>query len=284
MGILKSSYRTSTLSRPLLGPKWIVTLGLGLGLLMLAGMQFRVTTCAAERLTADQILDHTENNLALTGSGTATIDLITENKRGQQRTYKLRVFRREDPDGSDKQLVEYLSPADVAGTKFLSITKEGSDAQMWLFMPALGRERRMAGSATREKFMGTDFTYEEIGSASSYKKDYRAERLPDETLDGRKCYVLRLSPKGDSDFSYLKMWVWQDEFVPLKIEFYDVDGRLKKVLANSDLRKNEKGKWEPRRLIMSDILGGTKTTVVLIETKEEKVADEYFSMRYLRRK
>lgn len=238
----------------------------------------------ASELTADQILDRIEGTSTFTGSGTATIELITENKRGQQRKNSLRVFRKEEPDGTEKQLVEYLAPADVAGTKFLSISKEGQEDQMWLFLPALGRERRIAGSARREKFMGTDFTYEEIGGGASYREDYRAERLPDETLDGRKCYLLRLIPKGDSDYSFVKMWVWQGEFIPLKIEFYDVDKRPKKVLLNSDLRKNEKGEWEPSTLTMSDLLAGTKTIVKLIETKEGKVSDDYFTMRYLRRK
>lgn len=234
-------------------------------------------------LTADQILDKMKDNASLTGTGTATIELITENKRGQQRSNKLRVFRKEDPDGTEKQLLEYLSPADVAGTKFLSIKKEGQDSQMWLFLPALGRERRIAGAASKDKFMGTDFTYEEIGNASSYRDDYKAVRLPDETLDARKAYVLKLTPKQKSDYSFVKIWVWQDEFIPLRIEFYNLDNKLKKLLTNTDLSKNNKGEWQPNTITMSDVLGGTKTIIKLLETKEGNVSDDYFTMRYLRR-
>ncbi|NLG79231.1 MAG: outer membrane lipoprotein-sorting protein [Firmicutes bacterium] len=237
----------------------------------------------AADLTAEQILDKLEGTTMLTGSGSATIELVTENKRGQQRSNKLRVFRSKAADGTEKQLLEYLSPADVAGTKLLSITG-GQETQIWLFMPALGRERRIAGAETRTKFMGTDFTYEEISGGSAYKDDYKAERLKDEDLDGRNCYVLRLTPTGESDYGFVKMWVWRDEFIPLKIEFYNRDGKVRKVLSNLDLKKSSKGKWEPSTIVMSDVVAGTKTIIKILEMSGEPVPDEYFTVRYLRRR
>lgn len=238
----------------------------------------------AADLTAEQILDKLEGTTMLTGNGSATIELVMENKRGQQRSNKLRVFRSKAADGTEKQLLEYLSPADVAGTKLLSITGGGQEAQIWLFMPALGRERRIAGAETRTKFMGTDFTYEEISGGSAYKDDYKAERLRDEDLDARNCYVLRLTPTGESDYGFVKMWVWRDEFIPLTIEFYNRDGKVRKVLSNSDLKKSSKGKWEPSTIVMSDVVAGTKTIIKILEMSGEPVPDEYFTVRYLRRR
>lgn len=238
----------------------------------------------AADLTAEQILDRIESTTMLTGSGSATIELITENKRGQQRSNKLKVYRSKVADGTEKQLLEYLSPADVAGTKLLSITGGGQESQIWLFMPALGRERRIAGTETRSKFMGTDFTYEEISGGSAYKDDYKAEKLKDEDLDGRNCYVLRLTPTKERDYAFVKMWVWRDEFIPLKIEFYNKDGKVRKVLSNSDLKKNSKGKWEPSTIEMSDVAAGTKTIIKILEMSGEPVSDEYFTVRYLRRR
>ena len=237
----------------------------------------------AADLTAEQILDKLEGTTMLTGSGSATIELVAENKRGQQRSNKLKVYRSKAADGTEKQLLEYLSPADVAGTKLLSITG-GQEAQIWLFMPALGRERRIAGTETRSKFMGTDFTYEEISGGSAYKDDYKAEKLKDEDLDGRNCYVLRLTPTKESDYAFVKMWVWRDEFIPLKIEFYNRDGKIRKVLSNSDLKKSSKGKWEPSTIVMSDVVAGTKTIIKILEMSGEPVPDEYFTVRYLRRR
>jgi outer membrane lipoprotein-sorting protein len=238
----------------------------------------------ASELTAEQILDRIEGTTMLTGNGSATIELITENKRGQQRSNKLKVYRAKASDGTEKQLLEYLSPADVAGTKLLSISGGKEESQIWLFMPALGRERRIAGTETRSKFMGTDFTYEEISGGSTYKSDYKAEKLKDETLDGRSCYVLRLTPQDGGNYAFVKMWVWRDEFIPLKIEFYDKDGKVRKVLSNSDLKRNSKGKWDPSTITMSDVVAGTKTIVKILEASEDAVPDDYFTIRYLRRR
>src|SRR5690606_34020760 len=132
---------------------------------------------ANSALTADEILDEVEGT-AFVGSGRATIELVTINARGQERSHRLALYRHETPHGANRRL-EYLTPADVAGTKFLTIDEE-DEPRMWPYLPALGRERRIAGSAAQDNFMGTDFPFEEIGSIGTFSKDYAAERLPDE--------------------------------------------------------------------------------------------------------
>lgn len=236
---------------------------------------------ANSALTADEILDEVEGT-AFVGSGRATIELVTINARGQERSHRLAFYRQETPHGAN-QLLEYLTPADVAGTKFLTIDEE-DETLMWLYLPALGRERRIAGSAAQDNFMGTDFTFEEIGSIGTFSKDYAAERLPDETYEGRDVYVLQLVPTGaDSKYSAVKLWVWHEHFVPLRIEFYNRQGGLEKLLLNEDLRVNEQGRWQPYLITMRNENTGSRTVIRVLETSDEPVPDEYFTLRYLRR-
>lgn len=236
-------------------------------------------------LTAKEVLDEVEGTVLLVGSGSAKIELITESKRGQQRSNTLQIYRKEDADDTEKQLLEYLQPADVAGTKLLSITKpDGKDFEIWLFLPALGKERRIAAQEMQTKFMGTDFTYEEISGTAAYKEDYESKRLDDDTFDGHKCYVLQLTPKGKSEYTFVKMWVWQDGFIPVKIEFYGRGDKLRKSLDTSGWKKNAKDKWEPAQVAMSDTIAGTKTIIKIMETSDADVPDDYFTVRYLRRR
>jgi outer membrane lipoprotein-sorting protein len=256
-------------------------------LLAMLSMCILVMSCSVRgaELTAKQILEGIESTAFLVGSGSAKIELITESKRGQQRSNTLQIYREKDADDTEKQLLEYLQPADVAGTKLLSITKpDGKDSEIWLFMPALGKERRIAAQEMQTKFMGTDFTYEEISGTASYKEDYESKRLNDDTFDGHKCYVLQLTPKGKSDYTLVKMWVWQDEYIPVKVEFYGRGDKLRKSLDTSGWKKNTKGKWEPSQVVMSDVLAGTKTIINIKEASEADVPDEYFTVRYLRRR
>jgi outer membrane lipoprotein-sorting protein len=239
---------------------------------------------AQGELTGEEVLEQLKDDTTLTGSGSATIKLITENEKGQQRVHELKIFRKDDGE-MEKQLLEYLEPADVRGTKFLSLNDAAKDEnQMWLYLPALGRERRIAGHMTQDKFMGTDFTYEEIGGGQSYNEDYQASRLEDEEFEGYLCYVLDLVPEDpESKYSKVLMWVWQEELIPLKIQFYNLDGQLSKQLTSTELEKEEDGDYMPHRIVMSDELAGTRTIIEIIETSKEEVADDYFTMRYLRK-
>jgi len=247
------------------------------------GMLSAPVGAVSEDLTGEEILDRIEQESAVTEGGTGVINLITENKRGDQRSSTVRMYRKES-NGTEKQLLEYLEPADVKGTKFLSITEEGKEALMYIYFPFLGRERRIAAGEESDSFMGTDFTYEEMGSGQTYQEEYDASKLEDEVLEEYPCYVLRLIPQEeDSDYTYLKMWVWQEEFLLLRIEFYKEGDRLTKTLSNSDIREEEEGEFMPHRIVMADEIKGTKTIIEIIETKEEELSEDYFTLRYLRR-
>nr|MBO2470907.1 hypothetical protein [Bacillota bacterium] len=251
---------------------WIVALALVLATALGA---------AAAELTADEILAELEGT-AFVGSGSATIELVTINARGQERSHRLAFYRQETPHGAN-QLLEYLTPADVAGTKFLTIDEE-DETLMWLYLPALGRERRIAGSAAQDNFMGTDFTFEEIGSLGTFTRNYDAERLRDERYQERETYVLRLTPRSaDSKYSAIKMWVWQEQYIPLRVEFYDRQGNLEKYLVNEDLRLDSRGRWRPHLITMRSENTGSRTVIRVLETSDEPVPDEYFTLRYLRR-
>src|SRR5690606_6102101 len=112
-----------------------------------------------------------------------------------------------------------------------------------LYLPALGRERRIAGSAAQDSFMGTDFTFEEIGSLGTFSRDYDAERLADEVYQGVDSYVLRLVPReAGGKYSAVTLWVAKESFVPLRVEFYNRQGSLEKILINEDLRQTAQGR------------------------------------------
>lgn len=66
------------------------------------------------------------------------------------------------PDG-DRLLIRFTYPNDIRGTGFLVWEHPDADDERFLFLPSLGRVRRIAGTETQESFVGSDFTYEDIG-------------------------------------------------------------------------------------------------------------------------
>lgn len=252
-------------------------------ILMVVGL-FNSVIRASDHLTGEEIVESLKDSSSLISTGSATINMITENKRGQQNVNTLLIYRKDDGT-VENQLIEYLEPADVKGTKFLSISDKNKDeSEMWLYLPALGRERRIASHMTNDNFMGTDFTYEEIGKSKSYDEEYTAERLEDGKIDEYDCYVLKLIPKDeDGEYSQIKMWVWKDEMMPLAIEFYNLDDQLSKKLSMSNLEKQDDGEYLAKEIVMSNELSKTRTIIEIIEKKGQAIEDEIFTLRYLRR-
>ena len=248
------------------------------GAVAAAGLQVRGD------LTAKQILDSIEGKGSLAGNGRAVVEMVVERGKSQKLN-RVEVMRSDDGNGTTKQLVEFLAPADVRGMKFLSITAPGEEDQMWLYLPAVGSERRIAGSAASGKFMGTDFTFEEISASAKTWEPYKPERMPDETVDGQKCYVLRLMPEsGNLPYGAVTIWIWQENVLPLRIEFFNNSKKLQKVMTFSDLKKNKSGEWQPHTIVLQDILGGSLTTVRILEMDDRPVPDEVFTLRYLRKR
>ncbi|BAS28486.1 outer membrane lipoprotein-sorting protein [Limnochorda pilosa] len=236
----------------------------------------------ADPLTGPQILERVKGDSALsTQQGMAQVRLTTVNPRGEERPNEMRIFVKDSGDATE-QLLEYVAPADVAGTKLYTRTPEKGDPDILLWLPALGRERRVAAADRGKNFMNTDFTYDEITSFSQFTEHYTAERLPDAEWDGRPAYVLKLTPKAqDSPYAYLRMYVWKDEFVPLRIDFHNLDGVLWKQLLNSNFQQNADGNWEARHIEMVNVLGKTKTVIDLIATSRTDVPANF--VRELRR-
>lgn len=118
----------------------------------------------------------------------------------------------------------------------------------------------------------------------AFRSDYDAVRLPDERHEEWETYVLQLAPHdAGSKYSAVKMWVWKEEFVPVRIEFYNRQGGLDKVLINEDVRPNAQGRWQPHVITMRSESNGSSTIIRVLETSEDPVPDEYFTLRYLRR-
>ena len=66
------------------------------------------------------------------------------------------------PDG-DRLLIRFTYPNDIRGTGFLVWEHPQGDDERFLYLPSLARVRRIAGSEAQESFVGSDFTYEDIG-------------------------------------------------------------------------------------------------------------------------
>ena len=172
----------------------------------------------------------------------STMTMILINKRDQQRVRQIVTYSIDTEEGS-KSLIYFTEPADVAGTAFLSweYDDKNKDDQQWLYLPALKKARRISGSSENDYFMGSDFTYDDMGERS-IDEDFH-KLLKEENIDGSKCWVIESIPK-DPDYMYSKRisWIRQDALISIRSEFYDPKGELLKTLLTHKIQKKD-GFW-----------------------------------------
>lgn len=194
-----------------------------------------------------------------------TMELI--NKRGKLRKRKLISYAM-DVGKDEKMLMFFTYPADVKGTGFLTwdYDKIGKDDDKWLYLPAMKKTRRISGSsAKKDYFMGSDFTYDDMGDRNVDEDTHKL--LGEETIDGHKCWKLESTSKDKRDiFSKKISWVRQDNYIGVKVDYYDRMGKLHRQLKISNVKKID-GFWIAQKLEMSNVQTNHKTILSISNPK-----------------
>ncbi len=92
---------------------------------------------------------------------TADMQMIIYDSRGRTRNRQLQSYSL-NRDETSKTLLIFEEPANVRGTGFLTLS-EGADEVQKLYLSALGRIKIISASEKNDRFMGSDFTYEDLG-------------------------------------------------------------------------------------------------------------------------
>ena len=218
----------------------------------------------------------------------ATFTLI--NKSGQERVRKTFGTSKLQANGVDNmRMTRFLSPSDVKGTVSLLVENSNKDDDIWIYLPALKKVRRLVSSNKKDSFVGTDFSY---GDVIGHKPaEWNHKILKDDTCDGKPCWVTESIPKNDdvkanSGYSKRTSWVLKENFVAVKAEFYDEGGQLSKTSKFFDIQlvDKERNKWQPMRLEATNIQSGHKTVIQFENFKaNQNVKEDFFTTRYMER-
>ena len=192
---------------------------------MIISMNFQAI---AQEMTAREIIEKVYNR-AEGDDQTSKLTMILINKSGKERIRKIQQFTKDMGD-MEKSIMFFHSPADIKNTSFMnwSYDDDKSDDQ-WIYLPALKKTKRISSDSKSDYFMGSDFTYDDLGDRKL--DDDTHQLMREETTDGVAYYVVESIPK-DEDYMYSKTitWIRKDNFIGLKKEFYDEDEDLLKIL------------------------------------------------------
>jgi outer membrane lipoprotein-sorting protein len=202
--------------------------------------------------------------------------------RGAPRVREVSYYFKDYGD-TDKILMVFKTPRDVAGTGYLSFGYDtDQDDDVWLYLPAMKRVRRISGSGKNDDFMGTDFTYEDMGSRSLSKDTFTLQG--EETLDGAPCWVVEAKPTDTNDpYGRRVIWVRKDSSLIAAADYYDRRNRLLKELRLSGITRID-GVWTTRRMEMTNVQSGHSTVIEMSDIRfNVPLEDSLFTVATLER-
>lgn len=244
---------------------------------------------AEEAPSAKEIVDRSFKATKLAGAESLSTMTIIDAK-GRERVRKIAVVTKlYDKGETEKRLIRFLSPADVKGTGLLTYDYEKEDDDMWLFMPALRKTRRIVSSEKAKSFMGSEFSYAEMTPPTL--DDFSYKMLGEQEVEGEPCWEIEMVPTDDdvadeNGFSRKIVYIAKEDVVVRRSIYYDLDGELNKELTVKEVREvdTKNHRYRPMHMIMVNKQNNRRSILRVDEIQfNPDVRDEVFTTRYLER-
>ncbi len=197
---------------------------------------------------------------------------ITMTADGETSHWVALEARKQFPDGK-RMVMVMVEPNEVKGNAYIIWEPKDKSSAVWTYMPFLRRVRELMNVDAYEHFLGTDFTYADLGFVRLHPQ-YRL--LGEEDHGGKKTYKIEENvPKERTYYSRVMTWVSKDSMLPIQRDYYDVAGNLWKT----EVFEEEKidGVPTPIRIQMRDLQSKSSTELRVSDVRNNvEVPDALF--------
>jgi len=186
-----------------------------------------------------------------------------------------------EEDELANSIMVFRSPASVKNTRFLQVENEDRGDDKWIYLPAMKRVRRIASSDGSKSFMGSDATYDDMETRDIDRDSY--EFVKEESITDFDCWIIKVQAKDPADSQYSYKMVWHDKATnyPVKVEMYDKQDSLQKVMTIKDLQ-NVDGHWTPMDTVIENVQSGHSTEMKVLNVEFDKpVNSRMFTTQFL---
>ena len=195
-------------------------------------------------------------------------EIVNKEAGKDERTLAMKVQLK-----GEKRLSEFSAPADMKGTKVLIL----SPTQMYVYLPAFGKVRRIASHTKDQGFLGLTFSQDDMAT-TAYGPLYTGAVGADAAGD-----TLTLTPKPGQETPYAKIEVTlnKDHGTIAQLKYFNADGNNVKTETRSNY-SCDGDVCTPGELKMVDNTKGNWTKLVAKTRKvNEEISDDVFSQRNL---
>lgn len=184
--------------------------------------------------------------------------------------------------GNSKAVLRFTAPAEVKGVALLMVNHPDRASDQWMWIPDIGRERRVAFQDRSTRFFGTDFTFEDLEERDVSQYDFKL--MKEEAIDGAPCWKIESRPREgkNSQYSHAYVWIRKDNYAFARIENYK-GAKAVRNLQYTDIRQVQ-GVWTAHKLEMHDLGRNSRTTMTMEKLQYNvKLSESDFTLQALRR-
>lgn len=236
-------------------------------LLFLAGGMLSPGLYAQEDPEARRIYEEMDGRQKAIVFETSTLNMLIIDSRGRTRTREMQSWSYNEGDLSNS-LIRFNTPADVRGTGLLTLDDGTTEVQK-LFLPALNRIQTIAASQKADRFMGSDFTYEDLGGHNPDDFIFTTlERNPQ-----NQTIRIKGAKKTPSDYAYVHYLIDTERYVLISAVYYNVRNEALRELKAEEFTELKPQNWRAQKLTMHDLKASRRTELVWTN----RILDEPFS-------
>lgn len=188
---------------------------------------------------------------------------------------------------TESTLFKFTAPPVVQGTGLRIVDTGKPVNDIWMYLPATRRIRRISGAEKSNWFMGTEFTHEDFEDYKSSAYSFVLNKHDEPCGDQQRCFVVNavasdVAEKNASGYSKKVYWIEKQTLYPVRIDYFNKLGLPEKRL---DARKLSLygNYWRPQLFEMRNLSNGRMTRLTAKLREIDTEIDSYFvSQRYLR--
>jgi len=178
-----------------------------------------------------------------------------------------------------RAMVKIKAPADLNNAAYL--VREGKERDdMFIFLPALNRVRRIMGGSADSPLFGTDLSYSDIKQVQNAFSGGPVTSEKPEILEDHPVYVLTMTPTAaaKSNYTMIRAWVDQKTCVALKVDFYEGANVRKRLSSPVKSLKQAGNNWYVSEALMEDLHSKSHTTLKVTGLSSvDKLSERYFN-------
>lgn len=209
-----------------------------------------------------------------------TVNMKIIEADGSSKERQMQIWRLSPQKKEHSLLVRMQKPQDLKGTALLAIMKGGKEDK-WIYLPSSKQTRRLTGESGHGGILGSELSVEDF----DFNRDQGARNIlqKEVTINNRKYYLLESDVNATSaNYSKIVSYVSASEYLPMKVECFDKQGKLLKVLDISNYKKVAGGKWRAGKVKVTNIQNKRGTEIILSKVKlDQNLKSNRFSPKAL---